>query len=211
MDGVDNTITGNWIGTDSTGTADLGNWVGVRIRSSVTGRFSQNTVAYNPGGGLRFQSASDMEIRGNTIAWNGVAGIDLAIYGSENYGARNNIFSQNEIHDNDDLGIDLPPGGVNANDPGDTDAGANDLLNYPEFTSLSATSAAGTACYGCVVEIFIADNDPSGYGEGGSFFTAVTAAPDGTWSAPISGVGSCTPVTATATDPSGNTSEFSPT
>lgn len=205
--GGDNTIIGNWIGTDSTGTADLGNGIGVRVGTS--GLMSQNTVAYNVSAGVTFHQPSDLEIFDNAIAWNGGAGIDLVDGQDQNAFARNNTFTQNEIHDNGLLGIDLPGFDVNPNDPGDTDAGANDLLNYPEFTSLSTTSVAGTACYGCVVELFIADNDPSGHGEGMTFLTAVTAAPDGRWSAPISGVGFCTPITATATDLSGNTSEFS--
>ena len=121
---------------------------------------------------------------------------------------RFNTITQNQIYRNGGLGINLAPAGVNPNDPGDGDTGPNDRLNYPVLTRATATEVRGTACAGCVVEVFVADNDPSGYGEGRTWLATATAASDGTFTAAIAGVSAGQMVTATATDPAGNTSEF---
>jgi hypothetical protein len=90
------------------------------------------------------------------------------------------------------------------------DSGANTLLNFPEITSASSTNVSGTACAGCTVELFIADQDPSGHGEGRTYIDSATADASGNFSIPVFfPIVSCTHVTATATDASGNTSEFS--
>lgn len=61
-------------------------------------------------------------------------------------------FGQNSVFENGGLGIDIGinayGGGVNSNDPGDGDAGSNTLLNFPEFTVVSASLVDGTACDG---------------------------------------------------------------
>ena len=51
-----------------------------------------------------------------------------------------NAIRENSISANGALGIDLNPTGVNANDPGDPDKGANLRQNYPVVTS-AATAA----------------------------------------------------------------------
>jgi hypothetical protein len=67
---------------------------------------------------------------------------------------------------------------------------------------------SGTACAGCTVEIFVADVDSTGYGEGKAFIGASTAAADGSFAVPINGAKTGDSVTATATNPGGNSSEF---
>src|SRR5262249_2316231 len=139
-----------------------------------------------------------------------------------------NLLRGNSVHDNGKLGIDLfaasdPASGVTLNDAGDGDTGANDLQNFPVLRS-AVTSSTGTTVQGAFAATpnttFILDfyasaaADPSGFGEGATFlgsravttsafgfanftFTFTTAVPAGQ------------SITATATDPGNNTSEFS--
>ncbi|MFZ1569076.1 MAG: SdrD B-like domain-containing protein [Thiolinea sp.] len=74
----------------------------------------------------------------NTIAHNTWAGI--AHLGS----GLGNTYSQNSIHDNGGLGIDLGVDGVTANDDLDVDTGPNKLLNYPVVEAGSSISSNGT-------------------------------------------------------------------
>lgn len=147
-----------------------------------------------------------------------------------------NRISGNSIHSNvrvfstDGLGIDLNASGnetdatdgVTTNDAGDADDGGNRLQNYPVLTSVSS-SGGTTTVQGTLnstpattfqVEFFANTAcDPSGYGEGETFigFTSVTtdAAGNASFTTMLSTNVGCRSVTATATDPLGNTSEFS--
>ncbi|MDP8956994.1 MAG: CSLREA domain-containing protein [Actinomycetota bacterium] len=130
----------------------------------------------------------------------------------------------NRIFSNGGLGIDLGGDGVSQNDPDDGDDGPNLLQNFPVVTA-----AAGTTVKGKLVsrpntdyriELFAGDTcDPSGHGEGEvdeSFpprpWEVTTVITDRHGKARFS-VDTDIPagyfVTATATDPSQNTSEFS--
>jgi len=114
-----------------------------------------------------------------------------------------------------DLGIDLGNDGSTANDPGDGDSGANNLQNYPVLTQAASTGPsltvdgtldsspdttfrlefyADTYCG----EPFLGAADVTTDGGGSASFSVPFAAavPGGHF------------VTATATDPNGNTSEF---
>ena len=96
----------------------------------------------NEEAGVAIRSGSNVTIRNNTITENLGEGIYVR---DENSQANiNNTFSQNSIFANGRLGIDLGEGpsygvgdGVTPNDPGDGDEGANNLLNFPEFTSFT--------------------------------------------------------------------------
>ena len=154
----------------------------------------------------------------NKIAFNGRRGVSLL----SGTGTGNAILT-NSISTNTGLGIDLSPSGVTPNDSGDGDTGANNLQNFPVLTS--ATTGSGTITVGGTldsspstafrVELFAnAACDPSGNGEGETFlgFKDVTTDDGGNvsftaaFSAAVT-VGQL--ITATATDPSNNTSEFS--
>ncbi len=124
-----------------------------------------------------------------------------------------NWITQNSIFDNTDVGIRLGSCSARGNDPGDTDVGPNTLLNSPELVGATDDGGGlytplGTAEPGTTVEVFAVAADPSGYGEG-KLFLATAVAPGGTWSALINLPDGYFAITATATDASGNTSEFS--
>ncbi len=197
-----NVVEGNLIGTDGSGTAEIGNGAdGVAISSSAF----NNTVGGTTTGA------------GNTIAYNALNGVDILA------GAGNPILS-NVIFGNHLLGIDLGGDGVTLNTPGGPHSGSDDLENFPVLSSaaITANSAViiGTldAQQGTVFTVqFYSDDvaDPSGHGQGKTFLgelTNVVTNTDGfaSFTAALSTV--VQPgefVTATATDPGGNTSEFS--
>jgi CSLREA domain-containing protein len=204
-------VVRNKIGTDITGAGPLGNGRGIFIQGNgnfighvATG--GGNTIAYNADEGILLAwSASQNQIEDNIIHDNGVG-----VYAMD-AATSANPFTQNDMYANAALGIDLAPVGVNLNDPGDTDTGANQRLNYPEFTSTSTTVAEGTACHGCTVEVYRSDQDPSNHGEGESLLASVVAGPFGDFSLTFpSPLATCDRITATSTDVFGNTSEFSP-
>jgi hypothetical protein len=199
-----NTIQGNFIGTDSSGSNALPNaqsgirTIGSPINNVIGGTVSgaRNTIKFNSGSGVNIFGGSNNSILGNSIFGNGGVGINLS---------------------------DDP--GVTPNDMCDLDTGANELQNFPTLTS--ATSAGGvTNIVGIVdstmntsfrVEFFSSPScDTSGNGQGETFIGAATI------STPVSScvaninvnfavsVPGGSVITATATDPSNNTSEFSP-
>lgn len=187
-------IFGNFIGTDSTGSNPLGNsGAGIRLSGD------DNAV-----GDPLNQAAAR-----NIIAFNAGGGVVVT-------GSLRNTISGNSLFNNQGLGIDLGDDGVTLNDSTDADTGPNELLNFPEFDAISFTLVGGTATVtgrapaGSRVEIFLSALDPSGHGEGRTFLTAVTATITGTFSVVLAGRSDRELITATATDASGNTSEFSP-
>jgi len=124
--------------------------------------------------------------------------------------------TQNSIYSNVQLGIDLytpddSAPGVTPNDAGDGDSGPNGLLNFPLIAGGTAEAITGTACGHCTVELFLADPDPTGYGEGKTFLADGKAEGGGAFSVSICGLGleAGKVVTSTATDSAGDTSEFS--
>ena len=195
-----NVVEGNFIGTDVTGTVAVGNLGdGVEFRDA-----DGNTI-----GG----TASNA---GNTIAFNGGDGV--AVFS----GAANAILS-NSTFFNGGLGIDLIPDRVTPNDSGDGDAGANELQNFPVLTS--AISGGGRMAFegnlsstpntSFRLELFSTSTcDSSGYGEGKDLLGSTTVTTDGGGNASFTVFFPTTVapghfITATATDPKGNTSEFS--
>jgi CSLREA domain-containing protein len=212
----DNIIQGNNIGADISGNQALvnaaGNWHGMIVfgDSNTIGGTNPgegNRIAFITGEGIDFDhGATSNHVVGNTIFSN-VTGV--LVESDQWYTALMNTLSQNSIYDNMGLGIDLEPAGVSLNDVGDTDSGGNTVLNFPVF-SAGFNSVSGTACPGCIVELYISDNDSSGYGEGSTFISQTVAEDDGDFTIPVMlAYSHCTRLTATATDIQGNTSEFS--
>jgi CSLREA domain-containing protein len=207
----DNSVIGNKIGTSIDGASAIGNNYGIKIlwgsyRNAIGGLNPDegNLIAFNASEGVQIGFDSyENPVHGNTIHSNGI-GIWV------HTDALRNTISRNSIYGNIGLGIDLGTVGVNPNDPGDADMGANALLNYPEITSAGTTSVSGTACAGCTVELFVSDQDPSGHGEGRTYIDTAVADASGNFSIPVFfPIATCTRVTTTATDSGDNTSEFS--
>ncbi|HEY6563357.1 MAG TPA: cadherin domain-containing protein, partial [Pirellulaceae bacterium] len=197
-----NLFLGNYIGTDASGTAGLGNAShGIEIDSFASGNSVGGTVAG----------------AGNVIAFNSGSGVVL----SSTAGSGNAILG-NRIFSNLGLGIDLNHDGITLNDAGDSDVGPNDLQNFPVLTVV-ATDGSSVHLEGTLnglmgtnyrLEFFVDGvGDASGYGEAERFLGVLNLSTDATGHATFSvdfavAVAVGERVTATATDPVGNTSEF---
>ena len=212
-----NLIQGNYIGSDVTGTKDLGNTNnGVAILNA-----SNNTVG-----------GTTIEV-GNLIFGNGKNGV--FINGDSSKG---NAILSNSIFGNDRLGIGFGDNGVISNDLGDGDTGINNLQNFPELTS-AISSDGNTTIKGKInstpnttfrVELFsnkVLDDSGfgnggfgnggyggGGYGEGEKFLGFQNVTTDSSGNATVAiNLPLAVPIgqfiTATATDPNNNTSEFS--
>jgi hypothetical protein len=201
---TDNLVQGNYIGTDVTGKRPLANQgPGLYIAASA----SDNVVGGTEKGA------------GNRIAFNADRGLKVHSWGT-------NAFLGNSVHSNGLLGIDLGVNGVTHNDPGDLDVGPNRLQNFPVLIAVTKGSVQGTLnstpSTSFRLEFFANDEcDPAGYGEGEAYLGSTTVVTDGSGSvafelrpgdiqAPGTPAGvEPRALTATATDPNGNTSEFS--
>ncbi len=230
-----NTVGGTTPGKRNIISANSG--AGVRISASSTSNKVQgNSIGRARDGGLLGNGRSGVEISGaddnlvggtvsgasNDIAGNGgglSGGNGVTVAGA---GSTGNRILRNSITDNEDLGIDLGSAefgdGVTPNDPKDPDTGANGLQNFPVLTSV-AQSRGQTTIKGKLnskpdktftIQFF---SNPVG-GEGKRFVgqKSVTTNANGNVSfefQPAQAVPTGQTVTATATDPGGNTSEFS--
>jgi len=199
-----NKIQGNYIGTKADGVSALGNYNGVEI----FGNGHDNAIG---GTGVG---------EGNVIAFNN--GVGVAI----NNGSKQNAILGNSIFSNNGLGIDLGVNGVTPNDPLDLDPGtptANEYQNYPVITSFTPnginTNFIGTfnslASTQFRLEFFSSPTaDATGFGEGKTYlgFITVNTNVNGdagfNFSVPTASIVGPF-ITATATDPLNNTSEFS--
>ncbi len=228
------TIRGNFIGTDASGMLDRGNggqgiWFSSASNTPIggAGAGEGNLISGNDGPGITLQPFSSAgALSGNSVLNNRIGtkadGISplpnatgILIGGdSKNHtiggvapGAANviafnfnngirvsgaaatgNRIRFNSIHTNGFRGIESINGG-------------NTELAPPVITSTSATTVLGTACASCEIDVF---SDQDGEGEKPQATTVADAA--GNWTA--NGVFTGPNITATATDVSGNTSEF---
>ncbi|WP_419195274.1 DUF4347 domain-containing protein, partial [Novipirellula herctigrandis] len=208
-----NTVQGNFIGTDAAATLNLGNSSGGIRFNNKNDTVIPSTIG-NPSGNL-IGGANTGE--GNVIAYNLGDGIDVR------FGTGNELRA-NTIYSNTGLGIDLAANGVTANDVGDADTGVNNLQNTPVLTSAIVTgtdltltgtfNSASSSTY--EVDFFASSTaDASGSGEAERYLGSVSIATNVSGDATISeflsnaSVAAGEFITATATDQSGNTSEFS--
>ena len=195
-----NVILGNLIGLNAQGTGPLPNTqIGVHFASA-----QNNTL-----GGLAVGAA-------NKIAFNGGPGVVLT------FATRISIRG-NSIFGNNGLGIDLDASGVSPNDLNDSDSGANNLQNFPVINTVSSNGSSTTilgslnSTPNTAFQIDFYSNaavDPSGHGEGALFFGTTSVSTNASGSASIDvtlpiALPSGRVLSATATDPNGNTSEFS--
>jgi hypothetical protein len=206
-------IQGNNIGIGADGSTNVGN-IGNGIDFSSTAFGS--TVGPALSGGLG----------GNIIAFNGAGRTNGAGIGMQNTSNTNKIFS-NSIFSNTGIttgiGIDLSAtsqitDGPTANDACDGDTGGNNLQNFPVLTAAGTNGASitvsgtlnSTASTTFKVEFFANSSGTQGKTFLGSTNATTNGACSGSFSAAMAQVvAPGTNITATATDPSGNTSEFS--
>ena len=199
-----NIIQGNFIGTQRDGRNPLGNYQGIGFVG--VGNANNNIVGGTVPGA------------GNIIAFNDMQGV----LGEAAAGTGNAILG-NSVFGNGALGIDWIPEGPNLNDTGDNDEGFNHLQNFPVISMVQGTlSATLTGSLNSTpntvfrLEFFgnIGANS-SGFGEGGFYLGSTDVATDANGDASynvtlgVPGTPATIAYTATATDPAGNTSEFS--
>ncbi len=201
--GGGNLIQGNRFGTSADGTLAIGNgYAGILIDNA-----SDNTIGGTVAGA------------GNVIA-NAVVAHGVAIQGAS---AQRNAILGNTIYGNAQLGIDIKgawtPG---VNDGLTSPLLANAGMDSPVFTAVTLAgntltvagyvgSAAGQSAFaGARVEVFAASADVSGYGEGRTYLGHLTSDAGGRFagSLAVSGLSAGMRLTGTATDASGNSSEF---
>lgn len=220
--GEGNVIAGNAIGiliNQNVGTTIQGNSIGVDADGSPLPNLSTGIVVATGSSEVLSLIGGTAPGEGNVISnscGNGVAIQDDVTHWS---------ILGNSIGSSGGLGIALQGGaGPTTNDPGDGDTGSNNLQNYPVLTSASV--AGGTASISGTfnsefdkqyrLEFFASvDCNKSGFGEGQTFLGFANVTTDGSGNAtfgPLTFPGAPnnqTAFSATATDPDGNTSEFS--
>ncbi len=195
-------IQGNDIGTDVTGTLVLGNH-GPGIDANSSGVSIGGTGAG----------------QGNVIAFNGSSGQPGVIV--ENGSTGVTILS-NSIFSNGGIGIDLGNNGVTLNHPGGPISGPNNYQNFPvlvhALTFAGSTVITGTlnSAANSTYTIQLFDNptaDPTGYGPGKTLIGTLSVTTDGSGNASFSSsfntaINAGDAISATATDSTGDTSEF---
>ena len=223
-----NTVSGNYIGTDVGGTLALGNSrYGVAINRSqdnVIGGDTAGTGNLISGNGESGVEIWHADATGNTLSGNLIgtgkdgrqslpnsAGIEIKDGASDNVVGPGNIIANNSddgvvVNHADTINNVITQNSIFSNDHGILlEDGANGGISPPVITSASSSGQVlGTACSGCVVELFW-NSTPDGEGE--SFIGTTTASGSGafTLAAPLPSIYN---LTATATDGRG-TSEFS--
>jgi hypothetical protein len=206
------TVQGNTIGISADGTTPLPN--------------NSHGIEVWGGGNNMIGGASPGA--GNRIAYNGLGQQQIAANGVTIQSSTGNAILGNLIYRNRRLAIDLVGGtensfGVTENDATDSDTGPNNLQNYPLLTSASSSgdrvlisgSITSTANTQYRIEFFSAPVPDTSTHGGAWIYLGHTMIATGeghsrTFTAELSGALSVGHfVTATATDPGNNTSEFS--
>jgi CSLREA domain-containing protein len=235
---IGNVVWNNRIGVNNLNATNVGEYPQPGILSNARGvqirgdgnYVKENLIAGNTWDGVLFYDGtgqdlipmgfpSGNQVEGNYIYQNGYSGIGV-------YVGEKNRLTRNAIFGNGHLGINLEDrtfGMVTLNDPDDSDTGTNGFQNFPVVTSAAIgtnqTTIAGTLASRpsrlYTVELFVnLACGAFGYGQGlaplGTTSVTTDAAGAGSFTfvlpkALVSGM----VVTATATDPDGNTSEFS--
>ncbi len=215
--------------TSNTNSIWLNGASNVTLQSNSIGLDASGNVVGNNGGIYLSAGASNNLIGGDTAgAGNVITGSATdGIFVNSDAGNANTILA-NSIYGNSGLAIDLATNGVNANDAGDADSGANDLQNFPVLAA-AGTDGSRVAITGSInstasttlrIEFFAnAAADATGYGEGQNYLGYTTVLTDSNGDASFvasfnQAVTSGQVISATATvinaDASyGSTSEFS--
>ena len=202
----------NAIGTDASGTIDLGNGGdgvtmysnsnGVVDTASITigGVGNENLIAYNSGDGIHLNDGGSREVELITIRANSFW---------DNVGLAVDILNDNVSPDGD--GPTLPPANTCTNNEGWGNREASrPLISSAEVLGGTLT-VSGTSCASADLDLYFADPDTTGYGEPATYLgtTTATGGGTGTWTVtvPASGATSNDVVTALQTDTNGETGE----
>jgi hypothetical protein len=170
-------------GTDSNQV--MGNLIGTNAQGTSALANGSSGVALDNGAELNTIGGATVAA-GNLIAYNTWDGV--TVHGST---TRRNTISHNAITANAGLGIN-------------NDEGGNAELAPPVLSGVVGRTVSGTACARCKLEFFSDSTD-----EGRFFEGAVTANSNSTFTFTAAAAFSASYLTATVTDSSGNTSEFS--
>ncbi len=207
-------LTANYIGTDVSGTTAVPNTVqGVSVNGGVDYlSISRNVISGNGGAGLVASGAGFGEVSDNLIGTDasgaaplGNTGVGIALSGY-NYSVTGNTIANNASHGvtvTTGLGNRIQANSIysNAGLGIENTSGGNTELPPPVVASVTATDVSGTACANCAIDVFSDAAD-----EGRWYHGQTSADGTGSWSIPMAIFGNAT---ATATDASNNTSEFS--
>jgi IPT/TIG domain/S-layer homology domain len=212
LGGTGNIIQGNYLGTDTTGTIDLGNdTTGITISGS-------DHVIGGIGGG-----------EANTIAFNGsTSGAGVMVSGQRVVIRGNRIYANRSASAPGGLAIELGSVGIQLNDEGDGDSGANGFQNYPILNSAGPAFAqgAGTRIIGSLNSTASTTFDldfysnppcaarPQEFLEGEVYLGSEQVTTNGSGDVGFditlpANVAPGSRISASATDPDGNTSELS--
>lgn len=195
-----NQLERNDIGTDASGTKALASGqTGILIDQG-----SSNNVVGAPQ-------------KGNLVAFNNGNGIAVGDNAADV--STGNAIEGNSIFANAKQGIDLGNDGVTQNTPGGSNSGPNNLQNYPLLEPYVTPGKVAGTLNAAANKTYIVDfyanaaTDPSGHGQGQVYLGRhlVTTGADGNarFTFNFTPVAGDSMLTATATDPNGNTSEFS--
>ncbi len=230
-----NTVSGNLLGTDATGTVGMGGGNGVTLGSgahdnTIGGATAaeRNVISGNGGYGLRINGSGtdDNQVLGNYI------GVDITGLASLPNGTSSGMRIENSAQSNT-----IGPNNIIANHAtegiyiygADTDFnvitqnsifnntnwniaiaadGANEGISAPTIssTSLGPSSVSGTSCNGCIIEVFTSPSSSPPAGK--TFLGSGVAGAGGNWTVSMPGLHGPY-LTATATDPAMGTSVFS--
>ncbi|MBN3032581.1 MAG: right-handed parallel beta-helix repeat-containing protein, partial [Candidatus Saganbacteria bacterium] len=232
-DGNSNEVKGNYIGTNASGTAEVGYgfsggiYLGDnvvlynKIGGSVTGE--GNVISGQYYWGIYIDAGGSNEVKGNYIGTNASgAALGNRLGGIYLESSKNMIGPGNVIAYNG-IGLLITGGAVAARDTITQNsfhhnysagivinAASNHGIQPPVITFESATVLSGTATAGATVEVFLGDLGYSGLGEGKTYLGETLANGSGNWSFSYDFTGLPT-VVATATNAQGDTSAFSAT
>jgi hypothetical protein len=179
-------------GTGTSYNSIVGNLIGVASDSITPIRNLGNGV------GLYFGASNnviggDAEVAGNIISGNRSHGIYLQSPDTDR-----NVLRHNRIFDNDSLGIAIRQSSQHG-------------LTPPTLNSfISGTARGGSSAAGAIIDIYLADPDPSNMGEGSLWLASGIADSLGDFDIAVSPLPFGAAVTATQTDSTGTTSAFSP-
>ena len=157
---TNNTVRNNGFATGGSGassTEPIGMAAYAYAGSNVV--FSRNLIRDNAGAGILVMTANGTTISQNSFSNNGGLSIDL------------------DPRNIDPNGLGAPQG-VTINDNNDSDAGPNLLRNFPVIVQASLVgtelSLGGFARPGSAIELYIAQADPTGFGEGLTYLGVLT-------------------------------------